>query len=155
MPANDVLSGPLPNVMQSGLGGGTGGLQTSTLALGLASAASSYLQAEARNRSELLTASNAIDAECQELLAALMNLNKGASNKVNPHELRTKANSLVLRATQAALTAAKGSGFVCESPIGRWAKEALFFLVWSCPQAVLDANLSELAKSEGDACPSL
>ena len=28
---------------------------------------------------------------------------------------------------------------------GRWCREALFFLVWSCPQSVLSANLCELA----------
>ena len=28
---------------------------------------------------------------------------------------------------------------------GRWCREALFFLVWSCPRSVVDANLCELA----------
>ena len=60
-------------------------------------------------------------------------------------DLRTRANSLVLRATQAALAAAKGTGYVAGHPTGRWCREALFFLVWSCPQPVLAANLCELA----------
>ena len=60
-------------------------------------------------------------------------------------ELRARANSLVLRATQAALAAAKGTGYVVGHPAGRWCREALFFLVWSCPQGVLNANLCELA----------
>ena len=55
------------------------------------------------------------------------------------------ADSLVLRATQAALGAAKGAGFVSGHSAGRWCREALFFLVWSCPQSVLSANLCELA----------
>ena len=59
-------------------------------------------------------------------------------------DLRTDANSLVLRSTQAALVAAKGAGFVEGHPVGRWCREALFFLVWSCPQSVQDANLCEL-----------
>jgi hypothetical protein len=62
--------------------------------------------------------------------------------------LRTRANSLVLRATQAALSAAKGSGYVVGHPAGRWCREALFFLVWSCPQPVANANLCELAGIE-------
>ena len=52
-------------------------------------------------------------------------------------------------ATQAALVAAKGAGYVEGHRVGRWCQEALFFLVWSCPQAVLDANLCELAGIEG------
>ncbi|MBW8885705.1 MAG: acyl-CoA dehydrogenase, partial [Planctomycetia bacterium] len=61
------------------------------------------------------------------------------------NELRTRANSLALRASQAALAAAKGAGYVVGHPAGRWCREALFFLVWSCPQPVLHANLCELA----------
>jgi hypothetical protein len=54
-------------------------------------------------------------------------------------------NSLVLRATQATLAAAKGAGYAAGHPAGRWCREALFFLVWSCPAPVLQANLCELA----------
>jgi hypothetical protein len=53
-----------------------------------------------------------------------------------------------LRATQAALAAAKGTGFVVGHPAGRWCREALFFLVWSCPRPVAAANLCELAGLE-------
>ena len=60
-------------------------------------------------------------------------------------EFRARANSLVLRSTQAALAAAKGTGYVEGHPAGRWCREALFFLVWSCPQPVMAANLCELA----------
>jgi hypothetical protein len=62
--------------------------------------------------------------------------------------LRARANSLVLRAAQAVLAAAKGTGYVVGHPAGRWCREALFFLVWSCPQPVLAANLCELAGIE-------
>jgi hypothetical protein len=51
----------------------------------------------------------------------------------------------VLRSTQSALAAAKGAGYVAGHPAGRWCREALFFLVWSCPQPVLSAHLCELA----------
>ncbi|MEX1224544.1 MAG: acyl-CoA dehydrogenase, partial [Pirellulales bacterium] len=65
-----------------------------------------------------------------------------------PEQLRTRANSLALRASQASLTAAKGAGYVWGHPAGRWCREALFFLVWSCPQPVLAANLCEFAGIE-------
>ena len=60
-------------------------------------------------------------------------------------QVRTSANSLVLRATQASLAAAKGAGFVTGHPAGRWCREALFFMVWSCPQPVMNAHLCQLA----------
>jgi hypothetical protein len=58
--------------------------------------------------------------------------------------LRADANGLVVRAAQAALTASKGAGFVAGHPVERLVRESLFFLVWSCPQAVADAFLCEL-----------
>jgi hypothetical protein len=51
----------------------------------------------------------------------------------------------VLRATQAYLAASKGAGFVAGHPAERLVREAMFFLVWSCPQPVLAANLREFA----------
>src|SRR5206468_11971148 len=58
--------------------------------------------------------------------------------------LRARANALVLRATQAALTAAKGVGFVRPHPAQRWARQALFFLVWSCPRPAAEATIGFL-----------
>jgi hypothetical protein len=51
----------------------------------------------------------------------------------------------VLRATQAQLAASKGAGFVRGHPAERAVREAMFFLVWSCPQPVLAAALREFA----------
>ena len=59
---------------------------------------------------------------------------------------RKGANDLALQATQSALAAAKGAGFVEDHEVGRWCCEALFFLVWSCPQAVIDAHLCSLSE---------
>jgi hypothetical protein len=62
--------------------------------------------------------------------------------------LRAGANSLVLRATQTALTASKGAGFVRSHPAQRWARQALFFLVWSCPRPAAEATLDSLVPPE-------
>ena len=59
--------------------------------------------------------------------------------------LRVEVTRLALRASQLALLAAKGSGFVAPHPAQRWARQALFFLVWSCPQPVASAALREFA----------
>lgn len=143
-----LLAGPVPDVMKQGVGAGTGGLQTSTLALGLAKTAIDYLQNEANSRDALASPAAALLSEWNELTAALF---AAAENtpKCSDAELRTRANSLVLRATQGALTAAKGAGYVLGHPAGRACREALFFLVWSCPQPVSNANLCEFAGIEG------
>lgn len=151
VPHKWLLAGPVCEVMKLGLGGKTGGLQTSALAIGLATAAIQFIQNQAVSRIELVDADEALAAEREELLSALLALASGDSIEQlaacvpTANELRQRANSLALRATQAALAAAKGTGYCLGHPAGRWCREALFFLVWSCPQPVLQANLCELA----------
>jgi alkylation response protein AidB-like acyl-CoA dehydrogenase len=160
-----LIAGPMPNVMASGLGAGTGGYETSTLAIGLAQAAIDYLAREATRRVDLLPPCLALRDEHQHVLNDLLSIARGDEaclavrgspgpvlngpvGRPAPALLRQRANSLVLRASQAALAAAKGSGYVVGHPAGRWCREALFFLVWSCPQPVTAANLCELAGIE-------
>ena len=142
-----LLAGPAENVMKIGIGAGTGGLQTSTLAIGLASAAREFLEHESLARPDLLTATAELRREQAALETTLLALAAGQTVCSND-ELRASANSIALRSTQAALAAAKGTGYVVGHPAGRWCREALFFLVWSCPQGVLAANLCELAGLE-------
>lgn len=144
IPRTWLLAGPAENVMAGPIGANTGGLQTSTLALGLADAAIGFLQVEAARRADLCQPHAALREEHAVLVRNLLALADGES-PLTATEMRAKANSLALRATQAALAAAKGSGFVAGHPAGRWCREALFFLVWSCPQPVIAANLCELA----------
>ena len=139
-----LLAGPIPEVMKQGLGAKTGGLQTSALAIGLATAAIDFLQQQSRDRDALANASGALQADRDELFADMLSLSSGIA-VCTSDQLRTRANSLALRATQAALAAAKGAGYVVGHNAGRWCREALFFLVWSCPQGVTAANLCELA----------
>jgi alkylation response protein AidB-like acyl-CoA dehydrogenase len=142
-----LLAGPVENVMKIGVGANTGGLQTSTLAIALAGAALDYLEGEAAARGELAEAAGELRREHRRLEDTLLALAAGTPLCSND-EMRANANSLVLRASQAALAAAKGSGYVVGHPAGRFCREALFFLVWSCPQGVMAANLCELAGLE-------
>jgi len=145
-----LLAGPAANVMHGGVGGSTGGYETSALAIGLAQAALDFLAEQAAKRPELAPPLDALQQEHAQLLADLFAVARGEST-IRPataapaFSVRQRANTFVLRATQAALSAAKGSGFVAGHPAGRWCREALFFLVWSCPQPVAAANLCELA----------
>ncbi len=142
-----LLAGPAHDVMRSGVGAGTGGLQTSTLAIGLAGAAIDFLEHESLARLVLASPAAELRHEHTELADSLLQLAGGVQVCSND-TLRAAANSIALRASQAALSAAKGTGYVVGHPAGRWCREALFFLVWSCPEGVMSANLCELAGIE-------
>ncbi|TWT78040.1 Glutaryl-CoA dehydrogenase [Posidoniimonas polymericola] len=144
VPTEQLINGPAEKVMSIGRGGNTGGYETSTLALGLASAAIGFLGDEATRRNDLRPAHQRLAGEAADLEHDLLAVAAGEPACSN-ESLRTRANSLVLRATQAALSAAKGRGYVAGHPVGRWCREALFFMVWSCPAPVANANLCELA----------
>ncbi|HZZ28894.1 MAG TPA: acyl-CoA dehydrogenase family protein [Pirellulales bacterium] len=139
-----LLDGPVENVMAVHGGAKTGGLQTSALAIGLAGAAIEFLSRESQQRSDLAGPTEHLQREHATWQANLLSLASG-TEACTSEALRAQANSLALRATQAALAAAKGTGYVAGHPAGRWCREALFFLVWSCPQPVMNANLCELA----------
>jgi alkylation response protein AidB-like acyl-CoA dehydrogenase len=143
-----LLDGPIENVMLQGSGAGPGGLQTSTLAIGLASAAVAYIESESDRRPELAEPAAALRREQQRLEQRLLAAT-GEQCKEEVDPIRVEANSLALRSSQAALGAAKGTGYIVGHPAGRWCREALFFLVWSCPQPVLSANICQLAAIEG------
>ena len=92
--------------------GGTGGLETSCLALGLADAALRYLESEAAARQELKASSSELRRQHSELSQMMFSLAHPGGAADDVMNLRGRANSLVLGATQAALTAAKGTGFL-------------------------------------------
>ena len=145
-----ILAGPVAGVMQQGRGGGTGSLTTSVLATGLAGRAISRLEQEASARPELQESTAPLRGELDRLRADIRTAAENPEATPNRPELssleiRRRANSLVLRATQAQLAASKGAGFVAGHPAERAVREALFFLVWSCPQPVLSAALREFA----------
>jgi butyryl-CoA dehydrogenase len=142
-----ILLGPAERVLAGGRSG-VGGLETSGLALGLAKSAIAYLQKEAEKRSEWQTRATACAERWQALQEQLRRLACEGADAQAVSNLRAKVNALVLRATQFALAAAKGSGFLRSHPAQRWARQALFFLVWSCPAPALDATLTCLALPE-------
>jgi alkylation response protein AidB-like acyl-CoA dehydrogenase len=147
-----LLAGPAPQVMASGRGG-TGGLETSCLALGLAGGAIDYLKAEAQARAELQPTVGRLEQTRLGLRQEMHGFAVAGCTPAEAATLRARANSLVLRATQAALTASKGTGFLRQHPAQRWARQALFFLVWSCPRPAAEATLAYLAPPDVFACP--
>jgi alkylation response protein AidB-like acyl-CoA dehydrogenase len=146
-----LLAGPAERVMAAGKGG-TGGLETSCLALGLARAAVTFLGQEAAARPELRTTAERLG---QTLDGLRREMHRLVGTPYTPEEafaLRARVNALVMRATQSALTASKGAGFLRTHPAQRWARQALFFLVWSCPRPAAEATLAYLAPPDAY-CP--
>lgn len=143
-----LIAGPIEQVMKQSTSS-TGSLGTSALATGLSLAALDRLAAETATRPELIPILEPLKEECSALEKAL---GQAADCKSAPTEpglssemIRTRANSLALRSTQALLAASKGAGFVAGHFAERAVREAMFFLVWSCPQPVVAAALRELA----------
>jgi alkylation response protein AidB-like acyl-CoA dehydrogenase len=146
-----LLVGPTERALTPGKTG-TGGLETSCLALGLTRAAIEYLYQEAAARPELGSGMERLQHARDALWDDMGRLAEGG-NPTAAMSLRARANALVLRATQAALTGAKGTGFLRDHPAQRWARQALFFLVWSCPRPTAEATLAYLTAADESQCP--
>jgi alkylation response protein AidB-like acyl-CoA dehydrogenase len=148
VPRRALLAGPVEQVMRQ-KGGGAGSLTTSALAVGLIRGILARLSHEAERRPDLLPIHQALEAErleaAADLRAAATGTKAESGSPPTSESARQKANSLVLRAAQAYLAASKGAGFVVGHPAERAVREAMFFLVWSCPQPVVSAALREFA----------
>lgn len=142
---SDLLAGPALDLSSQPGAVGTAGLETSALALGQARAALDAIDKLAPGRHELTEPLDVLCDHWQSQWRQLMALARGCADAGSASQLRTQANSLVLRATQAYLTASKGTGFLRAEPAQRWARQALFFLVWSCPAPVAEAAIRDLA----------
>jgi alkylation response protein AidB-like acyl-CoA dehydrogenase len=106
------------------------------------------LNAEAARRPELVETAAALSQTRQHLRQEMLTLARSGVKGTEAVALRARANRLVLRVTQAALTAGKGTAFVRPHPAQRWARQAMFFLVWSCPRPAAEATLAFLAQCE-------
>ncbi|MEZ6052718.1 MAG: acyl-CoA dehydrogenase family protein [Planctomycetaceae bacterium] len=144
-----LLAGPVDQVMQRGQGGGTGSVATSSLAVGLVGRSLAHLMRESDRRPELTEVVEPFAKEWSQLRMDLYASARGEGTAETPHltaeSIRQRANSLALRSTQALLAASKGAGFVAGHPAERGIREAMFFLVWSCPQPIVAAALREFA----------
>ena len=144
--SEQVLHGPVANVLSISQSAGAGGLQTSALALGLAACAIDWIHSQTHQRGNLSPFFESLDKQWAGLFEVMNQLASGADSKMDAMTLRKESNTLVLRATQSALAISKGAGFLEHNSIGRWTREAMFFLVWSCPQGVADAHLCEFTQ---------
>lgn len=141
----ELLMGPIPDVMATLGSGGTGGLETSATALGQARAALNGLRGVMEERGELSEPIEALEESWRRCWYDLIVLAEGGPNAASSASIRARANGLATRTTQAWLATRKGSGFLLTDPAQRWARQALMFLVWSCPSPVASASIRDLA----------
>ena len=136
-----LIAGPMHQVLGP-VGGG--GLDTSALALGHARAACDLLAREAGPRPDLAEVATRFRAATDSARDQLLRLAAEPADAEATLSLRVAATNLALGASQAALTASKGAGFLSPHPAERLARQALFFLVWSCPRPVAGGVLDRL-----------
>ena len=125
--------------------GQTGGLGTTALALGSTFAALRLIDREADSRPSLTPVGAELRREADALEQDFHQAVGNGCDATGRNSLRQRANALVTRAAQAALTASKGAGFVVGHPAEQLLRESMFFLVWSCPQPVTESLLCDLA----------
>lgn len=143
--SEQIVAGPAPEVLKIGSRGGTGSLTTSALALGTSRSTLRALRDELRQMPSLEPVVSQLADEGRSLEQAMFSASRGEPGAWSAEQIRLRANSYVTRLAQSSLAAAKGTGFVSGHPAERAIREAMFFYVWSCPQAVVQGNLQELA----------
>jgi alkylation response protein AidB-like acyl-CoA dehydrogenase len=70
------------------------------------------------------------------------------SDPADGPRLRGACNEMALRITHSAVALYKGTGLLATHPAQRLAREALFLLVWSCPNPVIDCTVELLSARE-------
>lgn len=150
----DVIAGPVENVLKAIGSGGAGSVMTSAVAAGHAFGAFDQLDRITAGPLEF----HAIKDDWHRALRALQTeLLHAADDRSIAAErvesLRVRSTTFALQMSQTLLTASKGAGFVSGHPAERFAREALFFLVWSCPQTVAGQLLHEFAQKPREGLP--
>jgi alkylation response protein AidB-like acyl-CoA dehydrogenase len=117
------------------------------LAMGLCRSALDLIASHDSDRAR--SAGTRFEQQLTELRQEILTLSQpgreadaGAANA----RLRGSCNELALRITHAAVTLYKGSALLADHPAQRLAREALFLLVWSCPNPVIDCTVDLLAE---------
>ena len=84
-------------------------------------------------------------SELREEILALSVSGREADASTANARLRGACNDLALRITHAAVALYKGTALLADHPAQRLAREAMFLLVWSCPNPVIDCTVDLLS----------
>lgn len=86
-------------------------------------------------------------SELRTEVAALCQAGREADATAANARLRGACNDLALRATHVAIALYKGTALLQDHPAQRLAREAMFLLVWSCPNPVIDCTVDLLSEA--------
>jgi alkylation response protein AidB-like acyl-CoA dehydrogenase len=141
LPRRQILRGPAAKV----LGGGSKGIPLSQtfLAFGLCGGAMELIAADPSQRAQGLH--GRFKEQLAQLRGEVIEICRTGNDAGRGPELRAACHDLALRMTQSAVALNKGSALLLDHPAQRLAREALFFLVWSCPDAVIDCTVNVLS----------
>jgi alkylation response protein AidB-like acyl-CoA dehydrogenase len=137
-----ILRGPAPNVLACRKK--TVPLGQAFLAMGLCRAGIDLLQEHSSDLGS--ETARLFDNEFETLRKSVLHFcdpNHPGDPTIAP-QLRGACNELALRITHAAVAMYKGTALLQSHPAQRLAREALFLLVWSCPNPVIDCTVQLL-----------
>jgi alkylation response protein AidB-like acyl-CoA dehydrogenase len=119
------------------------------LAMGLTRAAMDLIAAHDSDRAR--AALSRFDEQLRETRDEVLELSQpgreDAAAAANAR-VRGACNDLALRAAHTAVTLYKGTALLADHPAQRLAREALFLLVWSCPNPVIDCTVELLSEGK-------
>ena len=112
------------------------------LAFGLCRGALELMASDQSDRAKSL--GEKLNLRLSELRGQVLEICRSGQETDAGPKLRAACNDLTLRITQSLVTLRKGSALLLDDPAQRFAREALFFLVWSCPDPVIDCTIGLL-----------
>lgn len=140
-----VLLGPAKNVLA--LRRKSVPVPQAFLALGHCRAALDLITAHRSDRARALA--ERFGSQIESLHARVLEACTVAPGSVDGNDdvplLRGRCNLLAVRIAHAAVALYKGAALMTNHPAQRLAREAMFLLVWSCPEAVIDRTTDLLA----------
>jgi alkylation response protein AidB-like acyl-CoA dehydrogenase len=144
LPREFVLAGPMPNVLSTRRKSVP--LPQAFLALGHARGAIDLIAQHDSERGRSLA--DRFTAQLDALHTEVVTACRPDANPADVPRLRGECTDLALRVTHAAVALYKGNALMMSHPAQRLAREALFLLVWSCPDSVIDCTV-ELLSTDG------
>jgi alkylation response protein AidB-like acyl-CoA dehydrogenase len=136
-----ILLGPAANVLS--LRRKSVPIPQAFLALGLARGAIDLIAGHESDRGRKLHERFA--AQIDAAHARVVDACRDGSDPALVPLLRGECNDLALRITHAAVALYKGTALLLSHPAQRLAREAMFLLVWSCPDPVIDCTVDLLS----------
>lgn len=135
-----LLRGPAAAVLSSRRGGLP--LGQAFLAMGLCRSALNLIATHTSDRAKVVHDRFADQlTEVRNEVIAPCAPGREADGSAANARLRAGCNSLASRLTQAAVALFKGSALLANHPAQRLAREAMFLLVWSCPNPVIECTV--------------